>query len=76
MSIEHEKREGNCRIVQNPGWDTETPSLWAHGDCPVCRAERAEARVKELEAELRELKTRNRRYHDVDEYYLRGEEPR
>lgn len=44
MSLEHEKREGNCRIVY-----FGTLTLWNHEDCSVCRAERAEARVKELE---------------------------
>jgi hypothetical protein len=49
MSLAHEKREGNCRIVKFPGTALELPILWTHEDCPVCRAARAEARVKELE---------------------------
>jgi hypothetical protein len=35
--VSHEKREGNCRIVY-----FESPTLWNHEDCPVCRAEQAE----------------------------------
>ena len=35
--VSHEKREGNCRIVY-----FESPTLWNHEDCPICRAEQAE----------------------------------
>jgi len=49
--VSHEKREGNCRIVYFPGTDSQSASLWNHEDCPVCRAERAEQRIRQLERE-------------------------
>jgi hypothetical protein len=45
--VSHEKREGNCRIVY-----FESPTLWNHEDCPICRAERAERELKEVKKAL------------------------
>jgi len=64
--VSHEKREGNCRIVYFPGTDSQSASLWNHEDCPVCRAERAEQRIRQLERERDEARTRLTFIHLLD----------